>query len=89
MAKQEEETKGKGLVSEETKDKIKEGLESARGEIKEKLTEKAIAKIEEAIAKLEEILAYLKPHPEPYAKDAGLHIQAAIDKLKRGSSESK
>jgi len=90
MAKSAEQqpVEGKGLVSDETKDKIKEGLQDARGEIHEKVVEKAIEVVEKAIAKLEEVLAWLKPHPEPVVQDASLHIQTAIDKLKR-SKEGK
>jgi hypothetical protein len=90
MAKSAEQqpAEGKGLVSDETKDKIKEGLQNAGQEIREKVTEKAIEAIEKAIAKLEEVLAWLKPHVEPVVQDAALHIQTAIDKLKK-SKEGK
>ena len=71
----------KSLISEETKGAVGD-------EIREKVTEKAIEVIEKAIAKLEEVLAWLKPHVEPYVSDASLHIQSAIDKLKK-SKEGK
>lgn len=97
MAKQEQKqqatgeqlpVEGKSLISDETKDKIKEGLQDAREELHEKVVEKAIEVVEDAIAKLEEVLAWLKPHPEPVVQNAGLHIEAAISKLKK-SKEGK
>ena len=83
MAKQEEGKQQQSFVSDENKGKIKEGLQGAAGDIKREVREKAVEVIEEAIVKLEEILAKIKPVVTPVVQDAGLHIQSAIDKLKK------
>jgi actin-like ATPase involved in cell morphogenesis len=80
MAKQEQEQKATGeQLPAET---------PIKDQIKEKVVEKVAEGLEKIIAKLQEILGQLKPHPEPVVQDAALHIQTAIDKLKK-SGEGK